>query len=57
MKIMKLIDKKKSEKSYMRYRINLPKEEVEKSGLIGKDLKVYFDGIGKIIIEVNDDNI
>jgi hypothetical protein len=50
MKIMKVFDKKVGKTEYIKYRINLPKEAVEKSNLLNKELiaKVEKD---KIIIE------
>ncbi|MFH1376483.1 MAG: hypothetical protein ABIH25_02505 [Candidatus Woesearchaeota archaeon] len=49
MKIMKVLDKKVGNITYHKYRINLPKEVVEKSGLADKEIKVKFNK-GKIII-------
>jgi hypothetical protein len=50
MKIMKVFDKKVGRVEYIKYRINLPKEAVEKSNLLDKELvaKVEKD---RIIIE------
>lgn len=50
MKIMKVFDKKVGEKSYYKYRINLPKKVAEESGLIGKEIKAKHNK-GKIVIE------
>lgn len=50
MKIRKVMDKKVSDKIYYRYIVSLPKEVVEKSKLVGKNLKVKLTG-KKIIIE------
>jgi len=50
MKIMKVIDKKVGDTIYIKYRINLPKQIVEDSGLKNKKVKVILDG-EKIIIE------
>lgn len=50
MKVMKVFDKKVGETIYYKYRINLPKELVENSGFLGKELKVEFKK-DKIIIE------
>ncbi len=50
MKILKAVDKKIGGKIYWKYRINLPKKEVEESGLLDKDLKVKVER-KKIIIE------
>ena len=49
MKIMKVIDKRIGDVTYYKYRINLPKEVVEKSGFIDKEIKVELKN-GKIII-------
>jgi len=50
MKIMKVFDKKVGEVTYSKYRINLPKEVVEKSGFIGKEIKAELRN-DQIIIE------
>lgn len=50
MKIMKVIDKKVDNKIYYKYRINLPKEAVEKLKLEDKEVKIKVDK-GKMIIE------
>lgn len=50
MKIMKVLDKKIGEITYYKYRINLPKEIIENSNLLDKELKVKEEK-GKIIIE------
>ena len=50
MKIMKVLDKKIGDTTYYKYRINLPKEVVEKLNLVGKEVKVVEDK-GKIVIE------
>ncbi len=50
MKIMKVINKKVGSKTYTKYRINLPKQIVEDSGLKDKEIKVKLDG-KNIIIE------
>ncbi len=50
MKIMKVFDKKVKETTYYKYRINLPKELVEISELLDKELKVELKN-NKIIIE------
>lgn len=42
MKIMKVIDKKIGDTTYIKYRINLPKEIVEKSGFLNNELRVEF---------------
>lgn len=47
---MMVIDKKIGDTTYYKYRINLPKEMVELSKLLGKEIKVKLDK-GKIIIE------
>jgi hypothetical protein len=50
MKIIKAVDKKVGDKTYYKYKINLPKKEIEESGLLDKDLKIKFHN-NKIIIE------
>ncbi len=50
MKIMKVIDKKVGDTTYIKYRINLPKKVVEDSKLLDKEIKISLDG-EKIIIE------
>ena len=50
MKIMKVVDKKIGNTTYYKYRINLPKETVEKLNLLDKELKVRADR-NRIIIE------
>ena len=50
MKIMKVFDKKVGETIYYKYRINLPKEVVEKSGFLDKEVKAILKN-GRIIIE------
>ena len=50
MKILEAVDKEVNGKKYYRYRINLPKQVVEDSKLVGKDLKAITEG-GKIVIE------
>lgn len=50
MKIRKVLDKKVGETVYFKYLITLPKEIVESSGLLEKDLKVKKEN-HKIIIE------
>lgn len=47
---MKVVDKKVGNTTYFKYRINLPKEAVEKLNLLDKNLKVKVEK-GKIIIE------
>ena len=47
---MKVLDKKVGDKTYYKYRINLPVEVVEKSGLLNKEIKVGFNK-GKIVVE------
>ena len=51
MKIMKAVDKKVGDKTYMKYKINLPKKIVEESGLINKELKVILEKKKIIIVE------
>jgi len=55
MKIMKVVDKKVGDITYIKYRINLPKKVVEDSGLKDSEVKVSLDG-EKIIIETNNQN-
>ena len=50
MKIMKVIDKKVGDKTYYKYRINLPVKIIEGSYLLNKNLKVKISN-NKIIIE------
>ena len=47
---MKVVDKKVGNTTYYKYRINLPKDAVEKLNLIDKKLKVRVDK-NRIIIE------
>lgn len=47
---MKVLDKKVGDTIYIKFRINLPKQVVENSGLKDKDVKV-IESKGKIIIE------
>lgn len=47
---MKVFDKKIGDKEYFKYRINLPKKEIEKSKFLNKELKVKVEK-EKIIIE------
>lgn len=49
MKIMKVFDKKVSDTTYYKYRINLPKKVVEKSNFLNKELKAELYN-NKIII-------
>jgi hypothetical protein len=50
MKIMKTFDKKVGDTEYYKYRVNLPKNVVEDSNLLDKEVKVRLEK-GKIIIE------
>lgn len=50
MKIIKAMSKKVGEKEYSKYLLNLPKEVVEESKLLGKELKARTEN-EKIIIE------
>lgn len=50
MKITKGVDKKVGKKTYYKYRINLPKKEIEESGLLDKDLIIKITK-NKIIIQ------
>ena len=45
MKVMKVIDKKVGDTTYYKYRINLPKEVVEKLNFLDKNLKVKVENI------------
>ena len=47
---MKVLDKKVGDIEYIKYRINLPKQIVEDSGLKNKEIKVSLEK-GKIIIK------
>lgn len=47
---MKVVDKKVGNTIYIKYRINLPKQIVEDSGLKNKEIKVSLEK-GKIIIK------
>ena len=53
MRIIKVLSKKVKDKEYSKYLINLPKEVVESSKLIGKDLKATTEK-DKIVIEKED---
>lgn len=50
MKIIKVLSKKVGDKEYSKYLLNLPKEVVEESKLVGKNLKAKVEK-EKIIIE------
>lgn len=50
MKIRQVLDKKVGETEYTKFLITLPKEIVNDSGLIGKELKVKSEK-NKIVIE------
>lgn len=50
MKIMKVVDKKVGDVVYYKYRINLPKEIVEKGDFLDKEIKVELKK-DKIVIE------
>jgi len=50
MKIVKVLSKKVGETKYFKYLINLPKDIIEKSDLLGKKLKAEVEN-NKIIIE------
>ncbi len=50
MKIIKAMSKKIGDKEYSKYLLNLPKEVVEESKLLGKELKAKTEK-EKIIIE------
>lgn len=47
---MKVVDKKVGDKTYYRYRINLPKQIVEDSKLADKEVRVNLEE-GKVIIK------
>jgi len=50
MKIIKVLSKKIKDREYFKYLLNLPKQIVEESKLLGKNLKVKSEE-EKIIIE------
>jgi len=50
MKIMKVLDKKVGDTTYYKYRINLPKDIMENSGFLEKEVKVTLEK-NRIIIE------
>ena len=50
MKIIKAMSKKVGDKEYSKYLLNLPKEVVEESKLVGKNLKAKVEK-EKIVIE------
>ena len=50
MKIIKVLSKKLGKKEYQKYLLNLPKQVVEDSELIGKELKARAEK-EKIVIE------
>ena len=50
MKIRKVLDKNVGNTEYQKYLITLPKNIVENSNLLGKNLKIRLEK-GKIIIE------
>ena len=50
MKIIKVMSKKVRDKEYSKYIINIPKQNVEDSDLLNKELKIKSEK-GKIIIE------
>lgn len=50
MKIIKVLSKKVGDKEYSKYLLNLPKEIVEESDFVGKDLKAKLES-NRIIIE------
>ena len=56
MKIIKVLSKKVDNKEYSKYLLNLPKEIVEESKLLGKDLKAKIEK-EKIIIEKDNNNL
>ena len=54
MKIIKVMSKKVGDKEYSKYLLNLPKEIVEESKLLGKNLKARTEK-EKIILEKEKD--
>ena len=52
MEIRRVLDKKVGDTSYFKYLVTLPKDIVENSGLLEKDLKVKEEN-NKIVIEKN----
>tara|TARA_Y100000034_G_scaffold131104_1_gene191090 strand:- start:3673 stop:3831 length:159 start_codon:yes stop_codon:yes gene_type:complete len=50
MKIIKVLSKKVGDTNYYKYLLNLPKEVVEESNLLGKNLKAKSDK-QKIMVE------
>lgn len=54
MKIIKVMSKKVGDKEYSKYLLNLPKEVVDESKLVGKNLKVKLEK-NKITIEEKKD--
>lgn len=50
MKIREVLDKKIGDTKYTRYIVILPKDVVQESNLLGKELKAKLEG-GKIVIE------
>lgn len=47
---MKVVDKKVGDKTYFKYRINIPVKVAEDSNLLDKDVRVTLEG-KKIVIE------
>ncbi len=50
MKIIRVLSKKLGDKKYIKYIVNIPKQVVENSNLLDKELKIESEK-GKIIIE------
>jgi len=50
MKIMKVVDKKIGNKTYYKYRVNIPVRVAEDSNLLDKEIKINLEG-KKIVIE------
>jgi len=50
MKIIKVLSKKLGDKKYIKYIVNIPKQVVESSNLLNKELKMKVEK-DKIIIE------
>jgi len=53
MKIREVLDKKVGDKTYNRYIVILPKDVVQKSNLLGKELKAVNQDKDKICLEVD----
>lgn len=53
MKIREVLDKKVGNKKYTRYIVIIPKNVVQESKLLGKELRIKSQN-GKILIEIED---